>query len=199
MALPSGIAAYVVARIGVRMDPNEVPDADRGSAGFERSPRLKFVPPPELPTPEYATLQERAKALGIDALAWVAAAVPLAILFGGISSSNGLLWIKFSGPPILMATVLWLVYMTLMEARYGASIGKRARGLRVVMEDGGQVTAEAALIRNLMRFLDAFPYVVPYLVGAVAISNSPTMQRFGDRTTETIVVVALPNSSAPSS
>ena len=181
------------------MDLNEVPDADRGSQGFERSPRLKFVPPPELPTPEYATLQERAKALAIDALVWLAGAVPLAILFGGISSSNGLLWIRFSGPPILMATVLWLVYMTLMETRYGGSIGKRARGLRVVMEDGGQVTAEAALIRNLMRFLDAFPYVVPYLVGAVAISNSPTMQRLGDRTAETIVLVALPNSSSPSS
>jgi uncharacterized RDD family membrane protein YckC len=181
------------------MDLNEFPDADRGSAGFGRSPRLKFVPPPELPTPEYATLQERAKALGIDALVWLAAVVPLAILFGGISSSNGLLWIRFSGPPILMATVLWLVYMTLMETRYGASIGKRARGLRVVMEDGGQVTAEAALIRNLMRFLDAFPYVVPYLVGAVAISNSPTMQRLGDRTAETIVVVAVPNSSSPAS
>src|ERR687891_1730571 len=198
MALPGGIAADVVARPGVRMDRNEVPDADRGSAGFERSPRLKFVPPPELPTPEYAALQERAKALAIDALVWLAAAVPLAILFGGISSSNGLLWIKFSGPPILMATDLWLVYMTLMEARYGASIGKRARGLRVVMEDGEQVTAEAALIRNLMRFLDAFPYVVPYLVGAVAISNSPTMQRFGDRTAET-VVVAVPNNSELSS
>ena len=179
------------------MDLNEVPDADRGSAGFERSPRLKFVPPPELPTPEYATLQERAKALAIDALVWLAAAVPLAILFGGISSSNGLLWIKFSGPPILMATVLWLGYMTLMEVRYGGSIGKRARGLRVVMEDGAQVTAEAALIRNLMRFLDAFPYVVPYLVGAVAISNSPKLQRLGDRTSETIVVVAVPASSEP--
>ena len=175
------------------MDLNEVPDANGGSAGFGRSPRMKFVPPPELPTPEYATIEARAKALGIDALLWLAAAVPLAILFGGISSSNGLLWIKFSGPPILMATVLWLVYMTLMETRYGASIGKRARGLRVVMEDGGQVTAEAALIRNLMRFLDAFPYVVPYLVGAIAISNSSTMQRFGDRTAETVVVAVLTN------
>jgi uncharacterized RDD family membrane protein YckC len=65
------------------------------------------------------------------------------------------------------------------------------------MEDGGQVTAEAALIRNLMRFLDAFPYVVPYLVGAVAISNSPKLQRLGDRTSETIVVVAVPASSEP--
>ena len=118
--------------------------------------------------------------------------VPLAIIYGGISSSNGLLRIKISVPPLLMATVLWLAYMTWMEAKYGASIGKRARGLRVVMEDGEPVNPEAALTRNLMRFLDAFPYVVPYLVGAYAVSNSPKMQRYGDRVAETLVVVSLP-------
>jgi hypothetical protein len=91
-----------------------------------------------------------------------------------------------------MATVLWLAYMTWMEAKHGASIGKRARGLHVVMEDGEPVNPEAALTRNLMRFLDAFPYVVPYLVGAYAISNSPKMQRFGDRVAETMVVVSSP-------
>ena len=93
-----------------------------------------------------------------------------------------------------MATVLWLAYMTWMEAKYGASIGKRARGLRVVMEDGEEVNPEAALTRNLMRFLDAFPYVVPYLVGAYAVSNSPRMQRYGDRVAETLVVVSVPAS-----
>ena len=55
-----------------------------------------------------------------------------------------------------MATVLWLAYMTWMEGKHGASIGKRARGLSVVMEDDGEpVNPEAALTRNLMRFLDA--------------------------------------------
>ena len=91
-----------------------------------------------------------------------------------------------------MTTVLWLGYMTWMEWKNGASIGKRARGLRVVMEDGEPVTPEAALTRNLMRFLDAAPYVVPYVVGAYAISNSPKMQRFGDRVAETMVVVSSP-------
>ncbi len=118
--------------------------------------------------------------------------VPLTVIYGGISSSNGLLWINISAPPLLMATVLWLAYMTWMEAKYGASFGKRARGLRVVMEDGEPVSPEAALTRNLMRFLDAFPYVVPYLVGAYAVSNSPKMQRYGDRVAETLVVVSLP-------
>ena len=176
------------------MDPadlDEVPEQNSKTHGLNLSPRLDFVPPPEVPTPESASIEARAKALGIDALVWLAAFVPLAVIYGGISSSNGLFRIKISGPPLLMAAVLWLAYMTWMEAKHGASIGKRARGLRVVMEDGEPVNPEAALTRNLMRFVDACPYVVPYLVGAYAVSNSPKMQRFGDRVAETMVVVSL--------
>lgn len=183
------------------MDPadlHEVPEPDSKTQGLNLSPRLNFVPPPEVPTPESASIQARAKALGIDALVWLAAFVPLAVIYGGISSSNGLFRIKISAPPLLMATVLWLVYMTWMEGKHGDSIGKRARGLRVVMEDGEPVTPEAALTRNLMRFLDAIPYVVPYLVGAYAISNSPKMQRFGDRVAETMVVVSSSKETDPS-
>ena len=179
------------------MDPadlDEVPEPDNKTQGLNLSPRLNFVPPPELPTPETASIQARARALGIDALVWLAAFLPLTILYGGISASNGLFRIRIGGPPLLMATVLWLAYMTWMEAKHGASLGKRAKGLHVVMEDDGEpVNPEAALTRNLMRFLDAFPYVVPYLVGAYAISNSPKMQRFGDRVAETMVVVSSPS------
>jgi uncharacterized RDD family membrane protein YckC len=188
---------------GLRVDPSDLEEgmvggSDQTSKGIDLS-TLTFVPPPELPTPERASIQDRAKALGIDALVWLAAVVPLGIFYGGISSSNGLLWIKIGGPPVLMATVLWLAYMTLMESKKGASLGKRARGLQVVMEDGEPVTPEAALIRNLLRFLDALPYVVPYLVGAVVASNSPLMQRFGDRVAETIVVVSVPETPDPGS
>ena len=169
-----------------RADLNELPEPDNTS----HTPRLNFVPPPEIPTPKTASTQARAIALGIDALIGLAAFVLLAIIYGGFSSSNGLFRIKISGPPLLMATVLWLGYMSWMELKYGDSIGKRARGLRVVMEDGEPVTPEAAVTRNLMRFLDAFPYVVPYVVGAYAISKSPKMQRFGDRVAETLVVLS---------
>lgn len=148
------------------------------------APRLNFVPPPEVDKPKYATVEDRAKALGFDALLWVAAAVPLGLLFGGFGA------FRIAGPPSLLASVLWLVYMTYSESKHGASFGKRRMGLRVVMEDGGTLSPEAALIRNLVRFLDAAPYIVPYLVGAYAASKSPHMQRYGDRVAETIVVYA---------
>jgi uncharacterized RDD family membrane protein YckC len=151
------------------------------------APRLNFVPPPEVEKPEYASVEDRAKALGFDALLWLAAFVPLELLFGGFRS------LRIDGPPLLFATVLWLVYMTFSESRHGASWGKRRKGLRVVMEDGGAIHPEAALLRNLLRFLDAAPYIVPYLVGAHAASKSPHLQRYGDRVAETIVVYAPAN------
>ena len=175
------------------MDPtdlDEVPEPSSRSPGSDLVSRLTFVPPPELPTPERASIQARAIALGIDAMIGLVVVVLLGVIVGGISSSNGLFRIKITVVPSLMASVLWLAYMTLAEAKYGGSVGKRARGLRVIMEDGGPVTPEAALIRNLMRVLDAFPYVVPYLVAGVVASRSPAMQRLGDRVGETMVVVA---------
>ena len=65
------------------MDPadlDEVPEPDK-TQGLNLSPRLNFVPPPELPTPETASIEARAKALGIDALVWLAAFLPLTILY----------------------------------------------------------------------------------------------------------------------
>jgi uncharacterized RDD family membrane protein YckC len=173
-------------------DLDDVPER-RSKYRFEAPTSLHFVPPPEPHAPAYASLKERAKALAIDSLLWLAALLPLAVIFGGVSRSNGLLRVRIGGPPILMATVLWLVYMTLMESRHGASVGKRARGLRVVMEDGATLTPEAALMRNLLRFLDAAPYVVPYLVGYRTASKSSKLQRYGDRLAETIVVVSAPD------
>ena len=152
------------------------------------TPRVRFTPPPPAKEPEYAGLGARATALVIDLLLALVVVVPLAALSDGISSSNGLLRIQLSGPPLLLAMVLWVAYMTLMEGKYGASLGKRATKLSVVTEDGLPIDLEAALIRNVLRFLDAFPYVVPYLLGGIVASRSPLKQRFGDRVAETIVV-----------
>ncbi|HET7869074.1 MAG TPA: RDD family protein [Actinomycetota bacterium] len=162
--------------------PSSLPD-------FAAAPRVRFTPPPPAWEPSYAPLGMRAKALAVDLLLALVVVIPLALLSDGFNSSNGLLRIRFSAPPILLAMVLWMAYMTLMEGKYGASVGKRATGLIVVTEDGLPIELEAALIRNALRFLDAFPYVVPYLLGFIVANRSPKRQRFGDRVAETIVVV----------
>jgi uncharacterized RDD family membrane protein YckC len=148
-----------------------------------------FTPPPPVVEPTLAEVNLRARALVVDMLVGLAMWLPLSLLLGGFSRSNGILRIQIGGVPFLCSVVLWMVYMTVMEGKYGASLGKRAKGLRVVSVDGSPLTLEASLIRNILRFLDAAPYVVPYLVGIMAANRSPLKQRFGDRVAETMVVV----------
>ncbi len=49
----------------------------------------------------------------------------------------------------------------------------------------------------MARIVDAFPYVFPYLVGAISVWASPNQQRLGDRWANTVVVtkesIALPS------
>ncbi len=172
-------------------DTNEVldPEPTPEYVTPQVAPHELFTPPPPVAEPSYADVKLRGGALFIDLLVGLAIALPLSLLMGGFSSSNGILRIQIGGLPLLCAMVLWLVYMTFMEGKHGASLGKRAKGLQVVTEDGTPLTMEAALIRNVLRFLDAAPYVIPYLVGIIAANKSPMKQRFGDRVAETVVVV----------
>jgi uncharacterized RDD family membrane protein YckC len=95
-------------------------------------------------------------------------------------------------------TVIWLVYMTLLEGMWGASLGKFALGIRVVKTDGSPPDLVAAFLRNLLRLIDALFF---YLVGAIFVWSSPFKQRLGDRVAGTVVVparVAAHNRSNPS-
>jgi uncharacterized RDD family membrane protein YckC len=161
-------------------------------SGTDVPPRPE-VPPPPGPLPAgtaYAGLGIRALALVIDALASLVVAIPLAASQGGLQASNGSFRAELTGVPFLVAVVAWLAYMTLAEATVGASLGKLLVGVRVRRADGGRSTVAAAVIRNLVRLIDALPYFIPYLVGGVAVARSPQRQRLGDRAAGTVVVRA---------
>lgn len=79
----------------------------------------------------------------------------------------------------------WL-YFALFEAySNGATPGKKRMGIRVVEHDGGPLGLEAALVRNLVRFVDSLPF---YGFGLVSCLLSPEFQRLGDRVAGTLVV-----------
>jgi uncharacterized RDD family membrane protein YckC len=80
-----------------------------------------------------------------------------------------------------------VAYFTLFEVLGGGrSLGKRATGLRVVTEDGGQVGLRASLTRNIIRLLEfAFLFYTPALVSVLATRNN---QRLGDLAAGTLVV-----------
>lgn len=84
--------------------------------------------------------------------------------------------------------VAWVAYFTIMEGTIGATLGKLALGLRVVKVDGSPMNVKAALIRTLLHIVDAFPYFLPFLVGAIFIWRDASKQRLGDIVAGTTVV-----------
>lgn len=95
-----------------------------------------------------------------------------------------------AGVAIENRAVLWLVtlavgYYVICEAATGATIGKKMVGIRVVGEDGENITFGAAVTRNLLRLVDALFF---YFVGFLFALLSSRGQRLGDRAAHTIVV-----------
>jgi uncharacterized RDD family membrane protein YckC len=83
---------------------------------------------------------------------WVLAAVSQAIGLGELGLSFAL----------LVGFLLWNFYFIYFEAhRGGVTFGKRKAELRVISRDGGPLTAEAVVARNLMRNLE---FQLPLLV-----------------------------------
>ncbi len=91
---------------------------------------------------------------------------------------------------ILVASFLlaWF-YGGVFEAYWnGQTPGKRLMKIRVLSVDGQPINGLQAILRNVLRAVDAQPGLV-YLVGLVAASSNPRFQRLGDWVCGTMVVV----------
>jgi len=79
---------------------------------------------------------------------------------------------------------IFFVYLWLLEASFGATLGKAMVGIRVVRTNERNALAVAA-IRNLLRVVDGIGF---YLVGAVVAGCSRVRRRLGDICAGTVVV-----------
>jgi uncharacterized RDD family membrane protein YckC len=147
--------------------------------------------------PHLAGVGSRGVAACIDVfLSGLAVGVPLTIALGDrhreLLTDGSTTTVSYTWSAGGRVTVLWLlltiVYFVVFETAVGATFGKLLLGLRVRYEDGTPIGFGASLARNLFRVLDAFPYFLPYLAGAISIWSSSKRQRFGDRAARTIVV-----------
>ena len=141
----------------------------------------------QLRTPEGALLDlipagplPRAFAWLIDLL--IRSLVYLALLFlvmpAGIAG-----W----GLLLLAVFLLEWFYPVLFELLWqGQTPGKRAIGLRVILDNGLPVSPAASLLRNLLRSADMFPSF--YLLGFLSMLISRHWQRLGDLAAGTLVV-----------
>src|SRR5881296_1791930 len=90
---------------------------------------------------------------------------------------------------ILLASFTFFGYFALFEALNGGRTpGKQALGIRVVMQTGHPVTPAAAVIRNLVRLLDCYFPLLPFLPGLLMVFLHGRNQRLGDLAAGTIVV-----------
>jgi uncharacterized RDD family membrane protein YckC len=150
----------------------------------------------------YPGVGPRAAATLVDAIVgFVVIGIPLLAMFGDRSSvttdSGTTTRYTIDDPKILLLwCALAVVYYVLFESAIGATPGKLVLGLRVRGADGSKCTFNAAVVRNVLRIVDAFPYVLPYLVAAIAVWNDNTgvagsslkrRRRLGDRIAGTIV------------
>ncbi|MEO7243211.1 MAG: RDD family protein [Variovorax sp.] len=88
---------------------------------------------------------------------------------------------------LIGAFVLEWLYPVLFElSRAGATPGKRAMGLRVVMDSGLPVTPAAALVRNLLRTADFLPSFYGLGLGFMLLRSDS--KRLGDIAAGTLVV-----------
>ncbi len=88
--------------------------------------------------------------------------------------------------------ISWFYHIVSEVYLDGRTIGKKAMGLRVIMENGYPVDFWASVIRNFLRVIDAplsFVFKIPfYGIGYIVCTCSPRFQRIGDVFARTIVI-----------
>ena len=127
----------------------------------------------------------RAVAVIIDSILLCVVAYIIAMFTGGTTDTG----FNIQGAPAILFFAIALTYYVVMEKTSGATLGKRAMGLKVVKEDGAALDWQAAIVRNILRIIDALFF---YLVGAIAVWASKKKQRLGDMAAHTFVVKAQP-------
>jgi len=136
----------------------------------------------------------RGVAMAIDTIVWFAllfvAVYAVAVVTGELVVTETGLDAQLTGTPGTVAFVLWLAlglgYHTLLEWRFGKTVGKRLVQIRVQGADGTPPSLGASLVRNVLRLVDWLPML--YVVGIVAVALSDEHRRLGDRLGDTVVV-----------
>jgi uncharacterized RDD family membrane protein YckC len=89
---------------------------------------------------------------------------------------------------ILSFFVLWWFYGGLFETfMNGQTPGKRLMGLRVLTTEGQPINGMQAVMRNLLRYADIFPFMP--CIGLIVMTLNSRSQRLGDLVCDTMVVI----------
>ena len=131
-----------------------------------------------------AGIGSRGVALLVDLLAQMA----VMFLVGLVAGAFDALGVAFFA---IASFLVFVGYPILSEAlASGRTLGKGVMGIAVIRVDGGPITFLAAVIRNVVRFVDALPGT--YFVGIASALLTKRAQRVGDLAAGTIVIHRRP-------
>ena len=119
--------------------------------------------------------------LGLLGLLFLVTTIVLVSLAGGVASLIGRIGSGGEAPVALQfLVVMWILLSFLLRYAYflwfemgarGATPGKRLVGIRIAARDGGRLTAEMVIARNLLRDIELFAPIP--LIAAAGVDSGP--------------------------
>ena len=139
-------------------------------------------------TPEGVELGLRLAGPVVRGYAWIIDVLIRTALYTGIWVVFFLVMGKFGMGLALIAVFLveWFYPVVFELYNMGATPGKRSMGIKVVHDDGTEVTLQSSLLRNLLRAVDFLPFL--YGFGLLSMMFNRDFKRLGDLTAGTIVI-----------
>jgi len=136
----------------------------------------------------------RGVAMAIDSIIWIALFMvtvsAVGLVSGDLQTTSEGIETNLEDGPALAGLTLWLavsiLYHTLLEWRWGKTLGKYLVSIKVTRPDGSSPSLPGSFLRNLLRLIDWLPFF--YLIGVFTIAISNADRRLGDRVGNTIVV-----------
>lgn len=141
----------------------------------------------EAETPEGIVLELRPAGMSARFYAFcVDWLVRMMIVYAGMMIATFLGGIGFAFWIILFFVLEWFYPVFFELARGGATPGKTAMGLKVVMDNGLPVTPAASITRNLLRVADFLPFGYAFAIVSMLVRRD--YKRLGDIAAATLVV-----------
>ena len=146
-----------------------------------------------LETPENVRLAFRLAGPGTRLGAYAIDFALRVVLFYAMAIAIGAILAPATGTGLTMGVFYVLAFV--LEWGYGCFFetwwngqtpGKRLFGLRVIKTEGYSIGFYDAMLRNLLRAADFFPFL--YAAGFIAAASTPRMQRIGDMVAGTMVI-----------
>ncbi len=138
-------------------------------------------------TPEGILLELRPAGLNARVCAYMLDwAIRLAIIYAALMVSAFMAGIGAAFLLILLFAMEWVYPLAFELTMSGATPGKRAFGLKVVMDNGLPITPGASATRNLLRAADFLPFGYGFAIASMLLRSDS--KRLGDIATATMVV-----------